>query len=165
MEFFKGNTVGIDLGTTFSSLAQVDENGEPRPIPNEDDEVDLDFRRVPELWAWPIAGKATEGDEKKRDSKPLAPVISVYISQASEKYTATGDTSTGHSGVGIEFSRYSALAGRWQRYNLRFGYYMGGGTPLTTKFALTSYNNARSLITRLDRDELLQELLKTYLDK
>ncbi|MBQ3453871.1 MAG: Hsp70 family protein [Thermoguttaceae bacterium] len=40
MEFFKGNTVGIDLGTTFSSLAQVDENGEPRPIPNEDDEVE-----------------------------------------------------------------------------------------------------------------------------
>ena len=30
---------------------------------------------------------------------------------------------------------------------------------------ITSYNNARSLICRLDRDELLPELLKTYLDK
>ena len=30
---------------------------------------------------------------------------------------------------------------------------------------ITSYTNARSLICRLDRDELLQELLKTYLDK
>ena len=30
---------------------------------------------------------------------------------------------------------------------------------------ITSYNNARSLICRLDRDERLQELLKTYLDK
>ena len=30
---------------------------------------------------------------------------------------------------------------------------------------ITSDNNARSLICRLDRDELLQELLKTYLDK
>ena len=30
---------------------------------------------------------------------------------------------------------------------------------------ITSYNNARSMICRLDRDELLQELLKTYLDK
>ena len=30
---------------------------------------------------------------------------------------------------------------------------------------ITSYNNARSLICRLDRDELLQELLNTYLDK
>lgn len=30
---------------------------------------------------------------------------------------------------------------------------------------ITNYNNARTLITRLDRDELLQELVKTYLDK
>ena len=30
---------------------------------------------------------------------------------------------------------------------------------------ITNYNNARTLICRLDRDELLQELLKTNLDK
>lgn len=30
---------------------------------------------------------------------------------------------------------------------------------------ITNYNNARTLICRLDRDELLQELVKTYLDK
>lgn len=30
---------------------------------------------------------------------------------------------------------------------------------------ITNYNGARSMICRLDRDELLQELLKTYLDK
>jgi uncharacterized protein (UPF0297 family) len=30
---------------------------------------------------------------------------------------------------------------------------------------ITSYNNARSLICRLDRDELLQELVISYLDK
>ncbi|MBQ7895160.1 MAG: IreB family regulatory phosphoprotein [Oscillospiraceae bacterium] len=30
---------------------------------------------------------------------------------------------------------------------------------------ITNYNNARSLICRIDRDELMQELLKTYLDK
>ena len=30
---------------------------------------------------------------------------------------------------------------------------------------ITNYQNARSLICRLDRDELLQELLKTYLGK
>lgn len=29
---------------------------------------------------------------------------------------------------------------------------------------ITNYNNARSLICRLDRDELLQELLKSYLN-
>ena len=30
---------------------------------------------------------------------------------------------------------------------------------------ITNYNNARTLICRLDRDELLQELLKCYLNK
>lgn len=30
---------------------------------------------------------------------------------------------------------------------------------------ITNYNNARSLICRLDRDELLQELVKNYLGK
>jgi uncharacterized protein (UPF0297 family) len=30
---------------------------------------------------------------------------------------------------------------------------------------ITNYNNARSLICRLDRDELLQELLMSYLEK
>ncbi len=30
---------------------------------------------------------------------------------------------------------------------------------------ITNYNNARALICRIDRDELLQELLVSYLDK
>ena len=30
---------------------------------------------------------------------------------------------------------------------------------------ITNYNGARSLITRIDRDELLQELLLSYLNK
>ncbi len=30
---------------------------------------------------------------------------------------------------------------------------------------ITNYNNARSLICRIDRDELLQELVKSYLQK
>ena len=30
---------------------------------------------------------------------------------------------------------------------------------------ITNYNGARTLITRLDRDELLQELLLSYLDQ
>ena len=30
---------------------------------------------------------------------------------------------------------------------------------------ITNYNGARSMITRLDRDELLQELVRSYLEK
>ena len=40
MHFEDGQTVGIDLGTTFSSIAQLDENGNPVAIPNEDDEIE-----------------------------------------------------------------------------------------------------------------------------
>ena len=40
MNFDKGSTVGIDLGTTFSAIAQVNENGEPVPLANEDDDVE-----------------------------------------------------------------------------------------------------------------------------
>lgn len=40
MEFLEGKTVGIDLGTTFSTLAIVNDEGEPTPIPNEDDDVE-----------------------------------------------------------------------------------------------------------------------------
>jgi molecular chaperone DnaK len=36
MEFQEGLTVGIDLGTTFSTLAYLDEEGTPIPVENED---------------------------------------------------------------------------------------------------------------------------------
>lgn len=40
MHFEPGQTVGIDLGTTFSTLAVLDQNGTPTPLPNEDDDVE-----------------------------------------------------------------------------------------------------------------------------
>lgn len=40
MEFKPGHTVGIDLGTTFSTLAQLDAEGNPIPIANDEDEVE-----------------------------------------------------------------------------------------------------------------------------
>ncbi len=40
IEFREGLTVGIDLGTTFSSIAQLDEEGNPVTIPNDEDELE-----------------------------------------------------------------------------------------------------------------------------
>ena len=40
MEFKPGLTVGIDLGTTFSTLAHINADGDPVPIPNDDDDVE-----------------------------------------------------------------------------------------------------------------------------
>lgn len=38
MQFKSGHTVGIDLGTTFSCLAYLNEQGDPVPVANDDDE-------------------------------------------------------------------------------------------------------------------------------
>ena len=38
MRFKPGHTVGIDLGTTFSTLAMLDDNGDPKAIANEEGE-------------------------------------------------------------------------------------------------------------------------------
>ncbi len=40
MELQEGHTVGIDLGTTFSCLAVLDEQGRPTPIANDDGDVE-----------------------------------------------------------------------------------------------------------------------------
>ncbi len=39
MEFFDGQTVGIDLGTTFSTVAYLDESGRPVPLDNDEGDV------------------------------------------------------------------------------------------------------------------------------
>ena len=56
---------------------------------------------------------------------------------------------------------YEALTEKgYNPINQIVGYIMSGDPTY-----ITNYNNARTLICRLDRDELLQELLKNYLDK
>ena len=40
MQFQAGHTVGIDLGTTFSSIAQVDAEGNPVALPNDDGDLE-----------------------------------------------------------------------------------------------------------------------------
>src|SRR5207248_435719 len=40
MEFKPGHTVGIDLGTTFSTLAILDEKGDPVAVANDDGELE-----------------------------------------------------------------------------------------------------------------------------
>lgn len=41
MEFQPGHTVGIDLGTTFSTVAYLDPEGKPVPLANDEGEVEL----------------------------------------------------------------------------------------------------------------------------
>ena len=76
--------------------------------PENYDEVNIDFRRVPDIWSYPIAVEgdvAKEDEEGNEKKKPRSPVISVYVAQSSQKYTADKDYLTGHTSIGIEFSR------------------------------------------------------------
>ena len=102
------------------------------------DEPDIDFRRVPAIWSYPIAAKA-----EKSPDRPADPVISIYVRQprpGEDDISVNGDT--GHSGIGIEFSRKSRVTGEWERYNLRFGYYTAGGIDPISANAVMAYNGA-----------------------
>ncbi len=61
MEFKPGHTVGIDLGTTFSTVAHLDEEGNPIPIENEDDDVE-----TPSLILLAESGHVVVGPNKQR---------------------------------------------------------------------------------------------------
>ena len=96
--------------------------------PENDDEVNIDFRRVPDVWSYPVAVEGDAEDKKDRKRKPRPPVISVYVAQSSSQYTVDEYLASGHTGIGIEYSRKSPRSGRWQRYHLRYGFGNGGGT-------------------------------------
>ncbi|MHB8172606.1 MAG: IreB family regulatory phosphoprotein [Thermincolia bacterium] len=56
---------------------------------------------------------------------------------------------------------YQALKEKgYNPINQMVGYLLSGDPAY-----ITSHNNARSLIRRLERDELLEELVKNYLEK
>ena len=88
------------------------------------DEVIADFRRVPTVWSYLTASQAA--DEKNR---PLPPKVGVYVRQPKEGEDKDIDWADfGHSGIGIEYSRYSRQTKRYERYGLRYGFYQAGAT-------------------------------------
>jgi molecular chaperone DnaK len=61
MKFVDGATVGIDLGTTFSSVAYLDESGQPQPIPNDDDAIE-----TPSIVVFAESGQVIVGATRQR---------------------------------------------------------------------------------------------------
>ena len=90
------------------------------------EDVMADFRRVPTVWSRLTAAKAAEkvvenGEEKE---KPPDPVVSVMVEQPkSGSSNAMATKEVGHTMLGIEYSRKSAISGRYERYNLQYGFY------------------------------------------
>ena len=61
VHFVEGQTVGIDLGTTFSAIAQIDEQGNPVSIPNDDDDEE-----TPSLVMLADGGRVIVGPNRMR---------------------------------------------------------------------------------------------------
>ena len=89
MEFQEGHAVGIDLGTTFSSLAQLDDQGNPVSIPNEDDELE-----TPSLVLLVEGGHVIVGPNRMRaameDPEHVVERIKRYMGESSFDRTFDG---------------------------------------------------------------------------
>ena len=98
------------------------------------DEIDVDLRKVPAVWSYPIASKAAEPDpagdqnDPRQREKPLDPVVSVMVDQPKEGSAETfNGNEMGHTLLGIEYSRFSKITNRYERYMIKYGFYPAGG--------------------------------------
>ncbi|MBQ6343306.1 MAG: hypothetical protein IJI41_09305 [Anaerolineaceae bacterium] len=83
-----------------------------------------DFRQVPTVWSQLTADKAV--DDK---GNPLPPEVSINVSQPKEgSDQMMNGLDAGHTGMGIEYTRFSKSTGRYERYKLRFGFFQAGAT-------------------------------------
>jgi molecular chaperone DnaK len=89
MEFKPGHTVGIDLGTTFSTLAQLDGEGNPVPIANDDDDVE-----TPSLILLAESGHVVVGPNRQRaameDPDHVVDRVKRYMGSSDFKRTFDG---------------------------------------------------------------------------
>lgn len=92
--------------------------------PDREDNIIADFRRAPTVWSFRTAGKAED-----EHGRPLPPKISVNVEQVKQgvDQDMTND-GAGHSGLGIEYSRYSRVSNRYERYQLKYGFYIADQT-------------------------------------
>jgi molecular chaperone DnaK len=89
MEFKPGHTVGIDLGTTFSAISMLDEQGNPVTILNEDDEVE-----TPSLILLADSGHVIVGPNRNRaameDPEHVVERVKRYMGSIEFKRTFDG---------------------------------------------------------------------------
>ncbi len=102
-------------------------------VPGAEDDIMADFRRVPTVWSYVTAAKAEDSR-----GKPLPPKISVNVNQPKEAVDQTmAGLEMGHTGLGLEYSRYSQISGRYERYALKYGFYIAGANLSTTSLGST----------------------------
>ncbi len=89
MDFKPGLTVGIDLGTTFSAIAILNDEGDPVPIENEEDDVE-----TPSLIVLASSGHVIVGPKRQRaameDPQNVVERIKRHMGAAEYKRTFDG---------------------------------------------------------------------------
>lgn len=90
MKFKEGRTVGIDLGTTFSTLAYLDEEGLPVPVANEDGDQEL-----PSLILLVDSGHVVVGPNRMRaameEPSHVVERIKRHMGETGDEYQQTFD--------------------------------------------------------------------------
>lgn len=106
------------------------------PKKTEGKDIMADFRRVPTVWSYLTADQAEESRGDPKD-----PEITVYVHQpVSGSSQAMEGTEMGHTTLGIEYSRYSQISDRYERYDLRYGFYPGGKFSTTVSSGMVMLN-------------------------
>ncbi len=99
-----------------------------------------DQRRVPTVWAYPLASGAT------RNGKRIPPEVTVMVSEpehGTDKHLV-GFGRAGHTFMGIAYNRYSNVTQRTERYAIQFGFFPTGG-----------FNNISDDAVMLQRDAMV----------
>ncbi len=110
-----------------------------------EDGIDVDFRKIPGVWSQKTAAEAEDSH-----GHPLDPVISVFVAQPdkhSDQPTKIGEL--GHTFLGLEFSHYSKVTERYERYQARFGLFQTG---FGTSTMIVGINNNATLPAQLMND-------------
>lgn len=69
---------------------------------------------------------------------------------------------TGHTFVGIEFSRYSRISRKWERYNLRFGFVYQGGMSSLAESIITAHHQATIPAQLLNEKDRAYDISRSY---
>ncbi len=118
-----------------------------------------DFRRVPTVWSYLTAGKATD-----REGNDIPPKVTVYVKQPK-----TGSSRSmyyhkvGHTMLGIEYTRSSKITGQKERYNIKYGFYPAiDMSPENTKYVAMVVNGAEFPGQLIDDSTHDYDISKTY---
>ena len=150
------------ITSLFGDKAKMQEKRDHKMIPGWDgktfdteasgEEILADFRRIPTIWSYLTADKATDDEGKK----PRDPVITVYADQPNERSSEAlgGKEEMGHTMIGIEYSRFSKISNRYERYGLKYGFYPAGGTSTSFPVMLTMQNRNAVVPGQLMNDRM-----------